>query len=145
MECHYKEACSGLQRGEQRQGIWACGVCVVVSGEVAPPQPQSSQVPPPAPFSQPFGQPGSLPSQTGSNSQTNLHHLAHQIAPGGVLCWFSPPLGEEVGLVLLPQTLGMAGVLSLEVALVLELGFPPSLDLGLAPGTSPFLCLSIPW
>jgi hypothetical protein len=28
-ECHYKEACSGLRRGEQHQGIW---VCVVVSG-----------------------------------------------------------------------------------------------------------------
>ena len=80
--CHYREACSGLRRGEQRQGIWACEVCVVVSGGVAPPQPQSSQVPPPAAFSQPFGQPGSLPSQTGSNSQTIPHRLAHQIAPG---------------------------------------------------------------
>ena len=63
----------------------------------------------------------------------------------GVLCRqvrLSPPLGEEVGLVLLPQTLGMAGVgglLALEVALVLELGFPPNLDLGLAPGTGPIL------
>jgi hypothetical protein len=28
-------------------------------------------------------------------------------------------------------------VLALEVALVLELGFPPNLDLGLAPGTDP--------
>ena len=36
-ESHRKEACSGLRRGEQRQGIWACGVCVVVSGGVAPP------------------------------------------------------------------------------------------------------------
>jgi hypothetical protein len=35
-ECHSREACSGLCRGEQRQGIWACGMCVVVSGGVAP-------------------------------------------------------------------------------------------------------------
>jgi hypothetical protein len=69
----------------------------------------------------------------------------------GVLCrqvWLSPPLGEEVGLVLLPQILGIAevgGVLALEVALVLEWGFPPNLNLGLSPGTGPFLCPSIPW
>jgi hypothetical protein len=37
-ECHRREAC--LRRGEQRQGIWACGMCVVVSGGVAPPQPK---------------------------------------------------------------------------------------------------------
>jgi hypothetical protein len=85
-ECHYKEACSGRRRGEQHQGIWACGVCVVVSGGVAPAQPQSSQVPPLAAFSQPFGQPGSLPSQTGSNSKTKLHHLAHRVAPGEGCC-----------------------------------------------------------
>jgi hypothetical protein len=81
-ESHRKEACSGLRRGEQPQGISACGVCVVVSGGVAPHQPQSSQVPPPAAFSRPFGHPGSLPSQTGSNSQTKLHHLG---VGGG--CW----------------------------------------------------------
>jgi hypothetical protein len=69
----------------------------------------------------------------------------------GVLCRqarLSPPLGEEVGLVLLPQILWMVGwgrVLALEVALVLELGFPSNLDPGLAPGTGPFLCPSIPW
>jgi hypothetical protein len=37
--CHYKEACSGLRMGEQRQGIWACEVCVVVSGGWLPPSP----------------------------------------------------------------------------------------------------------
>jgi hypothetical protein len=69
----------------------------------------------------------------------------------GMLCRqvrLTPPLGEEVGLVLLPQILGMAEwgrVLAPEVALVLELGFPPNLDPGLAPGTGPFLCPSIPW
>jgi hypothetical protein len=36
-------------------------------------------------------------------------------------------------------------VLALGVALVLELGFPPNLDLGLAPRSGPFLCPSIPW
>jgi hypothetical protein len=29
-ECHHREACSDLQRGKQHQGIWACGMCVVV-------------------------------------------------------------------------------------------------------------------
>jgi hypothetical protein len=66
----------------------------------------------------------------------------------GVLCRqvrLSPSLGEEVELV---QILGMAGVgrvLALKVALVLELGFYPNLNLGLAPGTGPFLCPLIPW
>ena len=67
--------------------------------------------------------------------------LGRQVRP-------SLPPGEEVGLILLLQTLGMAGVggvLALEVALVLELGFPPNFDLGLAPGSGPFLCPSIPW
>jgi hypothetical protein len=36
-------------------------------------------------------------------------------------------------------------VLALEVAVVLELEFSPNLNLGLAPGTGPFLCPSIPW
>jgi hypothetical protein len=52
-------------------------------------------------------------------------------------------------LVLFPQILGMAGVgggvLALEAALVLELGFPLNLSLGLATGISPYLCPSIPW
>jgi hypothetical protein len=55
-----------------------------------------------------------------------------------------PPPAEGVGLVLLPQILGMAGVGGM-LALVLELGFPYNLDLGLAPETGPFLCPSIPW
>jgi hypothetical protein len=59
----------------------------------------------------------------------------------------SPPLGEEVGLVLLLLILGMVGwgMLALGVALVLELGFPPNLNLGLAPWSGLFLCPSIPW
>jgi hypothetical protein len=66
----------------------------------------------------------------------------------GVLCRqvrFSALPGEGVGLVLLPQILGMARVwvLSLEADLVLQ--FPLNLDLGLTLGTGPFLCLSIPW
>ena len=67
--------------------------------------------------------------------------LGRQVRP-------SLPPGEEEGLILLLQTLGMAGVggvLALEVALVLELGFPPNFDLGLAPGSGPSLCPSIPW
>jgi hypothetical protein len=83
-ECHRREACSGLRRGEQRQGIWACGMCVVARGGVAPPQPQSSQVPPPAALSQPFGH-GSLPNQPGPSSQTKLHHLAHQVCQTEIL------------------------------------------------------------
>jgi hypothetical protein len=118
---------------------------------VAPPQPLSSQVPPPAAFSQPFGHPGSLPSQTGSNSQTKLHHLAHQIAPGvgaGPASAAQSPPGRGGGASPVapdPGNGGSGGVLALEVALVLELGFPPNFDLGLAPGSGPFLCPSIPW
>jgi hypothetical protein len=149
-QCHCREACSGLRRGEQRQGIWTCGMCVVVSGGVAPPQPQSSQVPPPAAFSQPFGH-ESLPSQPGYTSQTKLHHLAHRVAPvgGAVLAGAaqSPPgRGVRVSPVAPdPGDSGGGGVLALEVALMLESGFPPNLNLGLAPGTGPILCPSIPW
>jgi hypothetical protein len=61
----------------------------------------------------------------------------------------SAPSGEEVGLVLLFQILGLAvvggRVLPLEAALVLELGFPPNLGLGLAPMIGHNLYLSIPW
>jgi hypothetical protein len=38
-ESHYKEACSGLQGGEQHQGNWACGLCVVFNGGWVPPSP----------------------------------------------------------------------------------------------------------
>jgi hypothetical protein len=57
------------------------------------------------------------------------------------------PPGEGVGLVLLSQILGMVGVgvLALEAALVLELGFPLNLGLGLAPGIGPYLRPLIPW
>jgi hypothetical protein len=51
-------------------------------------------------------------------------------------------------LVLLSKILGMAGwggLLALEAALVLELGFPLNLGLGLAPGIGPYLCPLIPW
>jgi hypothetical protein len=64
---HNKEACSGPQRGEQRQGNWVCGMCMVVNGGMAHPKPQSNQVPPPVAFSQPLSQ-GSLSSQPGPST-----------------------------------------------------------------------------
>jgi hypothetical protein len=57
----------------------------------------------------------------------------------------SAPPREGVGLVLLSQILGMAGVggwvPSLEAALMLELGFPLNLGVVLAPGIGPNLVM----
>jgi hypothetical protein len=131
-ECHRREACSGLHKGEQRQGIWACGICVVVSGGVTPPSPNLVKC---------------RLRRHSANHLVTGPYLVNRDPPvrpnstilhTGLLLWgvlcrqvrLSPPLGEEVGLVLLPQILGMAcvgvEVLVLEVALVLELGFPPT-------------------
>jgi hypothetical protein len=143
MESHYKEACSGLRRGEQRQGNWACGMCVVVNGEVAPPHPQSSQVPPPAALSQSFGQ-VSPSSQPGPCSHTKPHDLVHQFAPvrsavpaGAAQC--PTGRGGRVDPVVPNPGVGRGGwgMLALEAALVLELGFPLNLGLGLAPRSAP--------
>jgi hypothetical protein len=58
------------------------------------------------------------------------------------------PLGrrDRVGPVAPNPGDGKGGeVLTLEAAMVLVLGFPLNLGLGLAPGIGPYLCLLIPW
>jgi hypothetical protein len=105
------------------------------------PQPQSSQ---------PFGQ-GSPSSQLGPSSQSKPHHHAHQFAPvrGAVpagAAQYPPWRGGRVGPVVPNPGDGRGGgMLDLEAALVLELGFPLSLGLGLAPGIGPNLYPSIQW
>jgi hypothetical protein len=130
-ECHYKEACSGLQRGHQRQGNWVCGMCVVVD----------SQATPLVALSQPFGQ-GFPSSQLVPSSHTKPHRIVHQFAPvggavpaGAAQC----PPGEVLGLVLLSQIQALAGVggWPWERSWCCSWDFPPASAQGWLPGSAP--------
>jgi hypothetical protein len=127
-------------------------MCVVVSGGggLLPPSPNLVKCPLRRHSANPFVR-GPYLVNRDPLVRPNSTILRTRLLLWGVLCRqvrLSAPLGEGVGLVQLPKTLGMVGVggvLALEVALVLELRFPPNLDPGLAPGTGPFLRPSIPW
>jgi hypothetical protein len=112
-ECHHKEACSGLRRGEQRQGILACGVCVVVSRGWLPPSPNLVKCRLRWHLANHLVNQGPYLVNWDPTVRPNCTTLRTESLLWGVLyrqVRLSPPLGEGVGLVLLPQTLGMAGV-----------------------------------
>jgi hypothetical protein len=142
-ECHYKKVCSGLGRGEQHQGNWACGICVVVDGGWLPPIPNLIKCRPRRHLANPLVK-GLLLVNLVLLVRPNHAISRTSLLLWGVLC----RRGARVGPVVPSSRDGGGGGgegLALGAALVLELGFPLMLGLGLAPGIGPNLYPSIPW